>query len=786
MEILQQLFPHIEQLSSRSRLLLLDFWTDESSDTKGTKSLVDPLKLALTTLGCEVDHQRIRCDEESIFELPDQLTGANADGIVLLPPMAFDQNSRETLSSLLTRQQLLRQQLVAPNNHSEPDNESWWAEMPWSLMKQRDLNAFVISLVISCLESDSTLNLLVPTSFLSGGRTSRLRDLLQSEAKLRLVLELGKGVPGLHHMLEVAWLAFELSDSEDSLVRCFKVPGTDDAESEVVVDDFKKLLRQQGGKTEYGYVLRNGFPSRGSWLVEAHHPRWTEYLTELGEIGNVTTLPELGDLSRGMGANPPTKEPNEFPIVHPRHLMADGSIDFETDEYARFLTNDHNAEQLKISRGDILIRGLHSFSDRQTPLRACFYPKQRTDHYLSSHLIRFRFNADIDQDVRQFVFAYLRSTEAAQWLASRAPGVHVQINQLRELPIPVPTDDVIRSFRRMRETKRQFDEWAAQLANIEDRLFKFDTLRDAQQEMIEVGSRAEQRVQAAKAADTLGWRVRNQYPHPLAFRFRSIEIMEDKQKKYSGLLDAAESAITFAAIVCCAMCEAFDGQPPDYIKTLGKKLRERPGTGISLGDWIAIVDNVNTGKKYRDIGSGIPFAEISKSYELNEGIKETILSLSNKRNDMAHQRRPDDHDMDRVIIETTAEVESLFESLDCLSRYRLRFITAVRPAGRRKVGTYSCHELIGDHPVPTVRTIHYEGDPPAVGLHLTDQNDQICFVEPWLVRRQCATCRHQETYVLDRYLKDKTISLKSFEYGHEFDGSDLREDFLEIGLELPE
>ena len=60
------------------------------------------------------------------------------------------------------------------------------------------------------------------------------------------------------------------------------------------------------------------------------------------------------------------------------------------------------------------------------------------------------------------------------------------------------------------------------------------------------------------------------------------------------------------------------------------------------------------------------------------------------------------------------------------------------------------------------------------------------YVEPWLLRRPCEICRHEETYILDRYMRNGQIMFKGLEYGHIFDASDLREELREIGVALPE
>ena len=84
-----------------------------------------------------------------------------------------------------------------------------------------------------------------------------------------------------------------------------------------------------------------------------------------------------------------------------------------------------------------------------------------------------------------------------------------------------------------------------------------------------------------------------------------------------------------------------------------------------------------------------------------------------------------------------------------------------------------------------IRQVEFQGETPACGLHFVDPAGSTHLVEPWLMRRRCCMCRHQETYIIDRYLPDGAIMYKSLEYGHEFDGSEFRDDLSRVGVDLP-
>jgi hypothetical protein len=169
----------------------------------------------------------------------------------------------------------------------------------------------------------------------------------------------------------------------------------------------------------------------------------------------------------------------------------------------------------------------------------------------------------------------------------------------------------------------------------------------------------------------------------------------------------------------------------------------------------------------------------------NSDLSDVVARLKARRDDLAHDRGPSATALDTALAEAESGLDRLYDSADFLSRFPLRDISSARRVGRQQRGTYSCRDLVGDHPVPASRQIEFAGETPATGLHLIDQSGKPHFIEPWLVRRRCSKCQHQETYVLDRYMRDGTIMLKSLEYGHESEANDLRAGLGQVGIHLP-
>jgi hypothetical protein len=804
-ERIRRILPEITQFAAPERVALIDFWSDEQGNERRQNSHSRRDNGSLLEMGSViasvregVEHHQIECTEDQIFNLPKLLLENDYDGVVILPPMGPHRETRETLSSLMLRHQVVRQRgsaipaLFALTDDDPNDSESldeFWSSIPRNVLRQRDLSAFVISLILSAVSDGTSITAISPISLLSGGATARLRESISKGASLRLIMEGGGNWPGLHNQIQLAVVCLEAGRQQENMVRLFKCPDERNIDLDEVVTDLQRLFRQQGGQTRHGFVMRSGMPASGNWLVESHHPRWEQYISELRELGEVTTLSSLGEFTRPVMLRPSewATSPTGWPALHARQVSTHGTIEFDDVDERRYWNEEPQAD-LKLLPGDVVIREIRGMAGQVTPLRLARLPRTEEAWFLGSALIRFRFNEDVDEGIRKYVLAYLQSQEAAQWLSGQNAGPRVFTRELESLPIPVPEESVLAAFSRLSRTHRQFSDWAQQLQDVQSRLFSFATLREARDELLVVSARAEQRIVAAEATDTLSWRIRNLYPHPLAFRWRTIEIQESGVEKYLEILRVSEVCMAYAAIFSIALIEVLGG---DYetrsIKEIISSLSARPGTGVTFWSWVSIVEEVNESRTFRDIGPGTPFIEVSKMYESNSELKDVIKSLMEKRNDFSHDRGPTESELAEGLNVLESELETVYESLDFLTRYPLRDIDSVRMRGRNADrGTYSCRELMGDHPVPTPKSIEFSGSAPAQGLHLIDQSEKPHFIEPWLIRRPCAKCKHEESYILDRYERNGQILFKSLEYGHELDASDLREELREVGAELPE
>ena len=101
-----------------------------------------------------------------------------------------------------------------------------------------------------------------------------------------VIQDLNSSMPdmyGISTLLELDILVVQKGSFEDKVVRFFKIPKPDGHfDLQPVVSDFERLLRQTGGATKFGYVLRDGVPEGSVFSFDLYSPELTEKRQQIG------------------------------------------------------------------------------------------------------------------------------------------------------------------------------------------------------------------------------------------------------------------------------------------------------------------------------------------------------------------------------------------------------------------------------------------------------------------------------------------------------------------------
>lgn len=699
--------------------------------------------------------------------VPHPLLLPNADIVELSGGITFVDDMEEHLRARQPPDSLL---LLPPWVH--------WASLPPEFRQRhsrRALHEVAVARALALVPSGTRVAAALPVP-LFGSETSRpLREELQIH--LRVVMEHEHAWPGLHARLRLNTAVFEKvnddGETEDSLLRFFRIP------AEVVDDDrglaqdmdadLARLLTQNGGRTHWGFVLREGLPLGEPWVYDLYSPHSVALQQDLRELGGLRPLADVADFPRtihpvarrGSLVDPESKE--GVPLLEGRNITLNGHVLWDQ-------TRNHIRESdALVMPGDICLRAIWNPA---VPLVSAQVPHGAPPLAAGNTLIILRKKTEVSDAEWQVVVDYLRSPRAADLMAPRAMGsIHLSRKALGELPVPVPDRELRVALRRLTEAAADFESWREQTERQKRALFGFSASNEGRLHLMQAGRRARQRQRAGRSVEDLAFRIRTQYPYPLAYRWLTVEARANRVADYQRVLECAEATLCYLAILAIVGAQALNLQI-GMLGQIGRRLSER-GRGIGLGDWIALLREVGTSRSFRGLGT-FPFPEVLDVLS-DVDANSAVQRLQDARNSHAHGRGPDETVVPIVIEERCADLELLLQSVEFLVDYPLRLIEQTRRDTLSEVTQIRFRDLMGSHYlVPLVSGEHESAEIEAGSVYFLDRAGRYHLARPWLDWRTCPQCQRPATFHVERYdRKRDTVTLKSLDHGHAVVDSDL-------------
>jgi len=339
------------------------------------------------------------------------------------------------------------------------------------------------------------------------------------------------------------------------------------------------------------------------------------------------------------------------------------------------------------------------------------------------------------------------------------------------LPVPFLDESLRTAVRNLNATASQFREWADEAQGARESLFTVASAKEARLQLFTTGRLTRQRYEAAWLAGDFRYRIRTQYPHPIAFRWRTVETAVPDLEGYVQVLECAEVTLCYLAIVAMTMAHAAE-VPIHYVEDMAARLSN--GNGTNLGDWAAILREVCTAKAFRKINDSTPFYEVTRM--LAGDSNDLLQRILDRRNDQAHSRGPKGEDsVKRQFATAVTDLEALLQASEFLTEYPLYYVEQTWVDTLTSINTYGYRLLVGDHPLVPLRsaqatTFALE----AHSLYMVDRSGKLHLLRPLLVRQRCPSCGAWATYYLDRYEKSSAqCVLKPMEHGHDADAPSL-------------
>ncbi|MFI6295942.1 hypothetical protein ACIBEJ_30390 [Nonomuraea sp. NPDC050790] len=579
----------------------------------------------------------------------------------------------------------------------------------------------------------------------------------------RLVLYSSGAIQGVHYRFAVAAAFLRSQRVHRSPLKIFQARPEEDESA--VEKDFEMLLARGGGRTRYGYVIRNLPPSGESLDFDRHDPVVLKQRADLAGFGSLCTVSDLCSTvprihMAGDAQLISTEEkPGTVRLVAGRDVQRDGTIAPLGDETYWV---EAKPEYL-LEPGDLVLREVYGYGDPHG-LIVAVVTEQDLPAAASHTTIVLRPHSGVDQQQIRFALMFLRSP-LARTLAGRS-GLHVTVSKLAALPVPQPDEALTQAFDDLNAAKLQLEKWQKEADSLLESVFTYETPARARSKIIEQGRALRLRVEAASLLDDLGHTVRTRFPYPIAYRWRETEARvsaRDSEAAYSAVLDTAEILLCYTAQIALALGREA-GIEFGAVAAIREKLAGgRSGPGF--GDWAAVLHEVASSRRLRSLQAEHPLNDI-RGLLSSQDAANARQRLYDRRNDQAHLRRIDPIDLPTALQEAFAELTMLVERARFLADYSLLHVTDVRWDTLQKTAEVHYRDLMGDHPVvPTRSTVLPSNDLETDSLYLRDSNHRLHLLRPFLVGQNCPECRTWSTFHVDRAPKSGVL-LKSLEHGH--------------------
>ncbi len=642
----------------------------------------------------------------------------------------------------------------------------------------RDVGHFVVQEVLRATGRNRPMAFTGPQGWFASLSTQAFRKELQGRATW--ILDHSHELAGVHPHFRFQTIVLRPRDDEpegaDRVCRFFRIP--DEAEDDQLLTDLSRLERQGGGQTEYGYVLRGSLSADRPWTFDFHHPELARKTDDLRAIGDLHRLEDLVEAFKGVNTQVQSEKIREksgagtIPLIEGRTLLRDGTIDLSATRH--YVSDGVDAA---LREGDICVANIKA---PDMPLRVAVVTSEVLPAAADHSVTILRSKADVSEVDRKVIVHYLRSDLAQHTLQARGRSHLVPVSHLLDLQVPVADPVIKTAVLNREEASASFDSWKSAADQAISSLFTGASVHESRATLLAAGRRSRQRHVAAGLVDDREYRFRTRYPHPIAYRWRSVEASSADLEGYQQILDCAEVTACYLALCGLATSHGSD-VTVGYVKQMRERMTSR-GHGTNFGDWIAILREIRDSKRFAQLESDTAFLELRHFMPQNSDADAALQRLKQRRDDQSHGRRVPESELSNAYRDARSELATFLDAVDFATDYPLVYIETLSVDTLAGTMSYVHRELMGDHPLVPLKTEtcavkHLEPK----SLYLKDRSGDLHLLRPFLNRFVCPTCGSWGTFFLD-LVTPEVCRLKSMEHGHSHEKSEMIDAFRAVEL----
>ncbi|PAU37007.1 hypothetical protein CKF94_16600 [Vibrio coralliilyticus] len=393
-------------------------------------------------------------------------------------------------------------------------------------------------------------------------------------------------------------------------------------------------------------------------------------------------------------------------------------------------------------------------------------------------------SSSLGLDEMDFICQFLNSDQVASRInnARSYSVIPTQtLKSIRELEVPIPDKKII-------DLVREMNVLEASLRNEYEKAREYKKALFDGYDPSDIGSRFEDARFTANALETalkqkddITYRVRTQYPFPLAFAYRNIYLEHEYAGVYERQMKYGEQLLSFLSAVGIALSVKYGGieNTADKVELL-REFQSYVRRGVSPGDFQTIL------QKACKLLSSVeePIAQsFSQIWYKFGGRKESVFAkgarekLVSKLNDYKHHRGPSNrHERKLGVEEQSKALDKLLTDIEFISDFELIRIDNIDKQWRGEELMYSASLLKGDHPAFEKIQFSSEQNLCSDKLYIRYKSDFICLY-PMVSLVYNPKTRKEEIFSIDREL-GQGFMLKSFESGTSVESKWIKSDFI--------
>ncbi len=610
----------------------------------------------------------------------------------------------------------------------------------------------------------SVLCIVIPTQFLHTGSWRAVRRSLAHRWRVRAILTASGLGGGFNARFSASVVV--LSTEAGRGVAWFPVT-VEDPNGRPAQRRLQHLIRTNSDSGR-GFAVPTEEVSAETWAPEAYDPEIAARAQSLDVLGGRQRLDSVAEVFQGtinIVADQEwvthERQPESVRLVRATSLRRGQGPSWEDERHRRWVSRDWpNLESATLLiPGDLLVSRVHDTTSRR--LRTGIVEAYDLPAIADRGIYVVRFNQDVTRARRALIVAFLES-EMVTGVTRHLHSTQLPLDALQSLPVPIPDQLLETAFEELEQAGRLLDAWKVDALEVMGEAFREGDLATARSAIIEGGRLTRMRVNAASLVGDFRHMVLTQYPYPVAYRYRHLttaSTTHELRTTYAKALACAETLIGFLGSLTLSLSE---GMP--LHQNITSNLRDqmgRAGFSVGLGSWWSVLRNLTT----QTIPSGSLLEQVASFASSNE-VTNAYARLSERRNNEAHQRQVEEHELAAAIDQSTTDLDVLLAGAQFLVDSHLVHVTNTRVDARRQIYTIDYRELRGDNAVvPSARMETDQGPIETDALYLHGADGRLQLLRPFLTVATCPRCHAQSLFHLDRW-QGKEVMLRSLEHGH--------------------